>query len=164
MNPPSPSPGMASRQTTARPWTAQSRPATARPQTATSTRHEYTYVIAVLEGRGVAREVGIAALEKDTSRVTLVQVCSSGKLYQYLDELVVLQLADGQTYVKTLHQMNLHNPSLIIVPDTFLSASDAASKSSPPTSILVKYMEEEFPGVPIEPVARKYWNDQTGTC
>ena len=71
---------------------------------------------------------------------------------RYPDELVALQLADGQAYVKTPHQMNLHNPARIIVPDTFLSASDAVSKSLPPTSILVKYTEEEFPGVPIEPV------------
>jgi len=58
-----------------RPWTTQSRPTTARPQTATSVRHEGSYVVAVLEGRGVSREVGIAALDKDTGKVVLVQVC-----------------------------------------------------------------------------------------
>ncbi len=57
-----------------RPWTAQSRPATARPQTAASTRHDASYVIALLEGRGISREVGMAALDKDTGRVMLVQV------------------------------------------------------------------------------------------
>ena len=31
--------------------------------------------MAVLEGRGVSREVGIAALDKDTGKVVLVQVC-----------------------------------------------------------------------------------------
>lgn len=64
---------------TARPWTGQSRsgttrPGTARPQTAASTRHEGSYVIALLESRGVAHEVGIAAMDKDTGRVMLVQV------------------------------------------------------------------------------------------
>lgn len=59
-----------------RPWTGQSRPTTARPQTAISTRHEGSYVIALLEGRGVSREVGIAALDKETGTVMLVQVCS----------------------------------------------------------------------------------------
>ena len=59
-----------------RPWTAQSRPTTARSQTATSVRHEGSYVVAVLEGRGISREVGIAALDKDTGRVVLVQVCA----------------------------------------------------------------------------------------
>ena len=54
--------------------TANSRPTTARPQTAVSVIHEGSYVIALLEGRGVSREVGIAALDKDTGKVMLVQV------------------------------------------------------------------------------------------
>lgn len=52
------------------------RPGTARPQTAASTRHEGSYVIALLESRGVAHEVGIAAMDRDTGRVMLVQVGS----------------------------------------------------------------------------------------
>ena len=65
---------LASRPTTGRPQTAQSRPGTARPQTAASSRHEASYVLAILEGRGLGREVGIAALDKDTGRVDLIQV------------------------------------------------------------------------------------------
>lgn len=57
-------------------YTGQSRPATARPTTAASTRYDGSEVVAVFEGRGVAREVGIASLDKDTGHVTLVQVCS----------------------------------------------------------------------------------------
>ena len=83
---------MSSRPTTNRLWTgqsrtysrsgqslpnAQSRPRTARPQTAVSVIHEGSYVIALLEGRGVSREVGIAALDKDTGKVMLVQVISA---------------------------------------------------------------------------------------
>ncbi|TFK42146.1 muts domain V-domain-containing protein [Crucibulum laeve] len=132
-----------------RPWTAQSRPQTGgRPQTAASTRHEGSYVIALLEGRGVSREVGMAALDKDTGKVMLVQV------------------ADCQTYVKTLHQMHLHMPSLVLVPDTFLSAPDAAlapaGKRASSTSMLVEYIKEEFPEVQLEPVRRRYWNDTGG--
>ncbi|KAE9397228.1 hypothetical protein BT96DRAFT_860285 [Gymnopus androsaceus JB14] len=134
-----------------RPWTAQSRPSTARPQTSTSTRHEASFVIAVLEGRGVGREVGLAALDKDTGRVVLVQ------------------LSDCQTYVKTLHQMHLHKPSLILVPDTFLSASDAAlvaiggaGKGTANPSLLVEFIREEFPDTPLEPIPRKYWNETSG--
>ncbi|KAF8060865.1 muts domain V-domain-containing protein [Lyophyllum atratum] len=131
-----------------RPWTAQSRPTTARPLTAASVKHEGSYVIALLEGRGVAREVGMAALDKDTGKVMLVQ------------------LADCQTYVKTLHQMHLHSPSLILVPDTFLSASDHPSgtsgKRAVNTSMLVEFIREEFPGVPLEPIGRRYWNDSGG--
>ncbi|KAJ7756277.1 muts domain V-domain-containing protein [Mycena metata] len=122
-----------------RPWTAQTRPGTARPTTAASVRPDGTYVIALLEGRGVAREVGMAALDRDTGRVMLVQ------------------LADCQTYVKTLHQMHLHPPVLILVPDTFLSSSEAS-----PPSLLVEYIYEEFPGVPVEPIGRKYWNETGG--
>ncbi|EMD41395.1 hypothetical protein CERSUDRAFT_41819 [Gelatoporia subvermispora B] len=130
-----------------RPWTAQSRPATARPQTAASARHEASYVVAVLEGRGVAREVGIAALDKDTGRVALVQ------------------LGDCPTYVKTLHQLHLHSPSLILVPDTFFSLSDAPLASSAKkhnTSLLVECLRDEFEHVAVEPVLRKYWNETAG--
>ncbi|KAJ7353331.1 muts domain V-domain-containing protein [Mycena albidolilacea] len=122
-----------------RPYTAQTRPGTARPTTATSVRQEGSYVIAILEGRGVAREVGMAALDRETGRVMLVQ------------------LADCQTYVKTLHQMHLHPPVTVLVPDTFLSTSDASSPS-----MLVEYIYEEFPGVPVEPIGRKYWNEING--
>ncbi|KAJ6630078.1 muts domain V-domain-containing protein [Mycena sp. CBHHK59/15] len=122
-----------------RPWTAQTRPGTARPITAASVRHNGSYVIALLEGRGVAREVGIAALDRDTGRVILVQ------------------LADCQTYVKSLHQMHLHPPVLVLVPDTFLSSSDSTSPS-----MLVEFIYEEFPGVPVEPIGRKHWNETGG--
>lgn len=56
----------------ARPTSA--RPVSARPQTAASSRPEGSFVIAIFEGRGIAREVGMAALDKDTGRVVLVQV------------------------------------------------------------------------------------------
>lgn len=60
-----------------RPWTGQSRPATGRPTTAASTtRHEASYAVALLEGRGVSREIGMAALDKDTGLCVLVQVWS----------------------------------------------------------------------------------------
>ena len=67
--------------TTTRPHTAQqsrpgtARPGTGRPPTGASTCFESsTYTIAVFEARGVAREVGLAAIDKDTARVMLVQV------------------------------------------------------------------------------------------
>ncbi|THV01237.1 hypothetical protein K435DRAFT_750386 [Dendrothele bispora CBS 962.96] len=149
---------MASRPISRRPTTAQtrshvanSRPTTARPQTPASTRHEASYIVALLEGRGVGREVGLAALDKDTGRVILVQ------------------LSDCQTYVKTLHQMHLHNPCLILVPDTFLSANDTAiassrkaSTSHATRSLLVDVICDEFPDVPTEPVPRRYWNATSG--
>jgi len=77
-----------------------------------------------------------------------------------------MQVADCQTYVKSLHQMHLYRPCLFLIPDTFLSVSDAAlapsGKRSAATSLLVEYIKEEFPGIQIEPVERRYWNDAGG--
>ena len=62
--------------------------------------------------------------------------------------------------------MHIHNPSLVLIPDTFLSTSDAAlapsGKRSASTSLLVEYISEEFPGVQIDAVGRRYWNDAGG--
>ncbi|EIW86225.1 hypothetical protein CONPUDRAFT_45677 [Coniophora puteana RWD-64-598 SS2] len=127
--------------TQSRPFTAQSRPATGRPKTAASTRNEGNYVVALIESRGVAHEVGIAALDRDTGRVMLTQ------------------LADCSTYARTLHQMQVHTPCIILVPDTFFSGLDSSSGKASSGSLLVQYAMEEFPATPIEPVARKYWND-----
>ncbi|KAL1664819.1 DNA mismatch repair protein MutS [Schizophyllum commune] len=135
---------------TGRPWTGQTRPGTGRPGTAASNyvRHEASYIVAVLEGRGVAREVGMAALEKDTGQVVLVQI------------------SDCPTYVKTLHQMHLHRPALVLVPDTFVASADGQTTSGGKrvnsTSVLVEAIEDEFPGVPVEAVGRKYWNETSG--
>ncbi len=56
------------------PRTAQSRPGTTQATTAATSRFEATFIIALLEGRGIAREVGMAALDRDTGRVMLIQV------------------------------------------------------------------------------------------
>jgi len=62
--------------------------------------------------------------------------------------------------------MHIHYPSLVLVPDTFIAATDATlasgGKKPPTTSLLVQFIMEEFPNVPVEPVARKYWNDGAG--
>jgi len=62
--------------------------------------------------------------------------------------------------------MHIHNPSLVLIPDTFLSASDAAlapsGKRSASTSLLVEYISEEFPGIQVAAVGRRYWNDASG--
>ena len=76
--------------------------------------------------------------------------------------LTISKLADCQTYVKTLHQMHLHSPNLVLVPDTSLTTSDTNSSKRASTSLLVEYIREEFPGVQLEPVGRRYWNDSGG--
>jgi hypothetical protein len=52
----------------------QSRPVTARPQTAASAKLDDHCIIALFEGRGVSHEVGLAALNRDTGQLVLVQV------------------------------------------------------------------------------------------
>ncbi|KAF8717258.1 MutS family domain IV, partial [Rhizoctonia solani] len=114
-----------------------------RPTTAASTAGEYsTHVIAVLEGRGVAREIGMAALNKSTG------------------QCVIFQIHDCQTYIKTLHHLRIYNPSSILVPDTFLPIEPTAkSKISP----LVESIRDEFEDdVDLVPIPRKYWNDGDG--
>ena len=63
-----------------RPRTGQSRPGTAQVPTTAATSHyeaQPSFIIALLEGRGIAREVGMAALDRDTGRVMLIQVLLS---------------------------------------------------------------------------------------
>ena len=70
--------------------------------------------------------------------------------------------------MKTLHQMHLHRPALVLVPDTFVASADGQTTSGGKrvnsTSVLVEAIEDEFPGVPVEAVGRKYWNETSGTC
>jgi DNA mismatch repair protein MSH4 len=57
--------------------TGQSRPCTGQAPTTAATSHyeaQPSFIIALLEGRGIAREVGMAALDRDTGRVMLIQV------------------------------------------------------------------------------------------
>jgi DNA mismatch repair protein MSH4 len=62
--------------------------------------------------------------------------------------------------------MHLHFPSLVLVPDTFLSLADASlssgAKRPGTTSLLVQSILQEFDSVPVEPVLRKYWSDTAG--
>ena len=67
--------------------------------------------------------------------------------------------------MKTLNQLHLHSPSMILVPDTFLSALDrgkARRNNQSTTSMLVELVREEFVGVPVETIPRKYWNEEAG--
>lgn len=143
------------------------RPTSARPQTAASSRPEGHSVVALLEGRGISREIGMATLNPETGRVTMVQVCTrlprapSDKpgTVTPTHPTLKIQLSDLPTYVKTLHQMHIHYPSLVLVPDTFISSH---SSSDVKTSLLIDCIEGEFEDVPIEPVKRKYWNETIG--
>jgi DNA mismatch repair protein MSH4 len=58
--------------------------------------------------------------------------------------------------------MHLHFPNLILVPNTFVALDTSGNHNGNNTSLLVQSIEDEFPFVPLEPVARKYWNDSVG--
>lgn len=86
-----------SRDSSSRPGTRQ-RPATSsRPLTAISTRPPTQFVVALNEGRGIASEVGLAALDLKTS------------------SCFVSQFADSSTYVRVLHKINILEPVLVLI-------------------------------------------------
>ena len=152
---------MSVRPTSAPATTPLLRPTSARPQTAASSRPEGHSIIALLEGRGISREIGMATLNPETGRATIVQVhiCPSAKPKKFTQLSKFRQLSDLPTYVKTLHQMHIHYPSLVLVPDTFISPH---SSSDAKASLLIDCIEDEFEDVPIESVKRKYWNETAG--
>ncbi|KAG8914771.1 MutS protein msh4 [Tulasnella sp. 408] len=83
--------------------------------------------------------------------------------------MILIQLADCQTYIKTIHHIHLHHPSVIIVPNTFnaggTSSSSAAvsSNAKKQPSLLLRCLQEEFEDdVAFETVGRKYFNDSAG--
>ncbi|KZP08279.1 hypothetical protein FIBSPDRAFT_1052493 [Athelia psychrophila] len=70
---------------------------------------------------------------------------------------MLVQLADCHSYVRTLHRVHIHIPSLTLAPDTAL-ATDGYPSSTRLTTF-TNYVQEESPRVLVEPGARKCWND-----
>ncbi|PKY43262.1 hypothetical protein RhiirA4_457218 [Rhizophagus irregularis] len=109
---------------------------TRRPKTSASAcvggRDNHSFVVAMIEGRGVATEVGMCFIDLRTS------------------ECILSQIADSQTYVKTLHKLNLYNPVEIILSVTAIE---------PSKSKLCKILEDNMPMASIIPIGRKYFND-----
>ncbi|OTB06751.1 hypothetical protein M426DRAFT_20846 [Hypoxylon sp. CI-4A] len=93
-------------------------------------------ICAVAEARSVSPAVGLAFINITTNEAILSQIC------------------DSQFYVKTIHKIQMYEPSKILIVNTAFSAS---SKSS-----LLSIIEEELPGTPIEPLDRKYWSENAG--
>ncbi|KAF9359640.1 MutS protein msh4 [Mortierella sp. NVP85] len=94
-----------------------------------------SFVAAVVEGRGAGAEIGMCFCNLKTS------------------EVVLCQIADSQTYVRTLQKLNLYEPSEILVPTTAVE---------PVNSKLVRIIKESVPSSTITPVARRFFNDSTG--
>ncbi|CAB4399973.1 unnamed protein product [Rhizophagus irregularis] len=107
---------------------------TRRPKTSASAciggRDNHSFVVAMIEGR-----VGMCFIDLRTS------------------ECILSQIADSQTYVKTLHKLNLYNPVEIILSVTAIE---------PSKSKLCKILEDNMPMASIIPIGRKYFNDAIG--
>lgn len=115
------------------------RPSTARPRTGASTiaRVERQEVVcAIAESRGISPTVGLSFINIDTGEAVLCQIC------------------DSQTYVKTLHKLQVYGPSQILCPAT------AAS----PKSKLFSIIEENLIdlGSKLTLLDRRYWSETSG--
>ncbi|KAF9131365.1 MutS protein msh4 [Mortierella sp. 14UC] len=93
------------------------------------------FVAAVVEGRGAGAEVGMCFCNLKTS------------------EVILCQIADSQTYVRTLQKLNLYEPAEILVPATAVD---------PVNSKLVNIIKKTMPSSTITPIARRSFNDSTG--
>ncbi|EMR86098.1 putative dna mismatch repair protein msh4 protein [Botrytis cinerea BcDW1] len=125
------------RSSTARPSTA--RPSTGRRSRASSILgggESQQIICAVSEGRGVSPTVGLAFVNISTGEAVLSQIC------------------DNQFYVKTLHKLQVFEPTQILI----------VSTSGPPNpkSKMYQIVEENILGARIVTVDRHYWSETCG--
>ncbi|TGO42645.1 hypothetical protein BHYA_0006g00470 [Botrytis hyacinthi] len=125
------------RSSTARPSTA--RPSTGRRSRASSILgggESQQIICAVSEGRGVSPTVGLAFVNISTGEAVLSQIC------------------DNQFYVKTLHKLQVFEPTQILI----------VSTSGPPNpkSKMYQIVEENILGARIVTVDRRYWSETSG--
>lgn len=115
-----------------------SRPRT-RPRTAVSTLGGsgiQQIVCAITESRGISPTVGLAFVNLSTT------------------EAVLCQIADNQTYVRTLHKLHVLEPSEILVPNTTVT---------PVKSKLLQILDTNLDFDPsITPISRGYWDEASG--
>ncbi|KAE8249784.1 hypothetical protein A4X06_0g3069 [Tilletia controversa] len=126
-----------------------------RPTTAASanTSQPASGVCAVIETRGIGREVGIAVLDQDTGRVTLCQ------------------LADTQTYIKTIQHLSLTGVAVLLAPGNAQNAGAGSSllgerfsqATQTQSSVLLQCIEEAF-GVGPTHIHRRHWNEKEGAA
>ncbi|KAL9935413.1 hypothetical protein V8E36_005761 [Tilletia maclaganii] len=143
-----------------------SRPATAmsmrsnRPATAASavtSMGPATGICAVIETRGIGREVGMAVLDQESGRMTLCQ------------------LADTQTYIKTIQHLSLTGVAVLLAPGnpgaggaiagSSLLGERYASHATPTNhpSVLLQCIEDAFDVRPTY-VHRRHWNEKEGSA
>ncbi|KAF9155098.1 MutS protein msh4 [Linnemannia schmuckeri] len=112
-----------------------------------------SFVAAVVEGRGAGAEVGMCFCDLKTS------------------EIILCQIADSQTYVRTLQKLNLYEPAEVTTevwavreenPEPKLEILVPTTAVDPVNSKLVNIIKETMPNSTITPVARRSFNDTTG--
>uniref|UniRef100_A0A3P8U5S2 MutS homolog 4 n=1 Tax=Amphiprion percula TaxID=161767 RepID=A0A3P8U5S2_AMPPE len=102
-----------------------------------STTTSASVIVAVVEGRGLARgEIGMASVNLKCP------------------ELVLSQFADTGTYAKVITKIHILVPVEILMPDT-------ASEKGKGTK-LFKLISENFPCVAFTAIQRKYFNERKG--
>ncbi|KAM3079287.1 MutS protein msh4 [Clarireedia jacksonii] len=125
------------RSSTARPST--SRPSTGRRSRASSViggGETQQIICALSESRGVSPTVGLAFVNISTGEAVLSQIC------------------DNQFYVKTLHKLQVFEPTQILI----------VSTAGPPNpkSNMYRIVEEYILGAKIVTVDRRYWSETAG--
>ncbi|GAA5965994.1 hypothetical protein JCM21900_002861 [Sporobolomyces salmonicolor] len=134
-----------------------SRPSTGLAQTVSESgnTHMGDWIVALLQARGIgtAREVGVAALEKD------------------LGQAIVTQYSDSATFVKSIHLLKSKPPSVVLVPSSAISSARAAMAgvegaaagegvTASEATMLVRTIQKAYPEMPVIGIMRKYWNEQ----
>lgn len=119
---------------------SQSRPSTTtgrRSRAASYLSGEAQKIIcAICESRGVTPTVGIAFVNLTTGEAVLSQMC------------------DNQFYARTLHKIDVFEPSEILI----------ASSSAPPNSKtkMLQVIEENIPGIKVSVFDRKHFSEISG--
>ncbi|KAI1430035.1 DNA mismatch repair protein Msh4 [Xylaria sp. FL1777] len=128
---------------TSRSITSSSRPSGQRRQSSTAPGRKsiwgsdsHVVICAITEARGVSPSVGLSFINITTNEAVLSQIC------------------DTQFYVRTIHKLQMYEPSTILMVNTALPPS--------PKSNLLSIIEVELPTTTIEPLDRKYWSEHVG--
>ncbi|GAN05554.1 mutS protein homolog 4 [Mucor ambiguus] len=112
-----------------------------KPTTAGTNSRPSKRIMAIAEGRGVAAEVGICVFDIDNCEIEL------------------FQMADSQSFSRTLQSVNLNEPQKILMPP--YAEANALSESSR-TNKLSALLQQSYPHIPIITLPRKYFNDEKG--
>ncbi|KAI8635457.1 muts domain V [Xylariaceae sp. FL1651] len=96
----------------------------------------HVVICAIAEARGVSPSVGLAFVNITTNEAVLSQIC------------------DTQFYVRTIHKIQMYEPTSILMVNTAFPPN--------PKSNLLSIIEAELPDSAIEALDRKYWSEHVG--